>query len=322
MEKISALHSYINLHEKQILSTRESLFRDLFLVDKNLWESTKAIFQKKREESGYAPLWWEIIPCIYRDVFQLDWSYEEIFKAWFALYIQMIVLDDVSDKNRILSPSSHYQSVLLQLKWLWKLSSYVARSTKQKLFDDMVLSAFTSQLEDVSLKSTLSESKKQNVSINKRSLNHLPAIVISNRLPQYEDTIMWISKLITSIEAIFDDIQDIQEDFDEDNYSPLILRVLWDRATSFTWDIFGECMRSWVLTQELSTSKSIVAEILTTLESWGLENIQQTSSWNMFRQMYDDIEFVLNSLKSFDLTTFNESEIIEIKSLIKKVIPL
>jgi hypothetical protein len=109
---------------------------------------------------------------------------------------------------------------------LGKLLTNIAGSKYEKIADNMVASAFNGQLQDIALKhETGAITEKQESAINKNHLNHLIALAISSKLPQYESMIMKISELIIYIEHAFDDIQDIQEDFDEKNYSPLISRI-------------------------------------------------------------------------------------------------
>jgi hypothetical protein len=108
----------------------------------------------------------------------------------------------------------------------------------------------------------------------------------------------------------------------EKNYSPLISRILWNKAEYFTGDIFTEFIKSWMLKEELERVNSYVWEMLVIMEQWELKNLKETSSWKLFSNMKDEIQFILNAISSLDMNDINDTVVCDVKLLIKSVVPI
>lgn len=229
--KTNPVYELYNKHKDNIETSKELLFSRLGKINPAIKKQVENLYHKRKEKNP-VPYLGELYPWVISDLFDIDNVDEihEISQNWLALYYFTIFTDDVID-----SPSKQFVGnemislTALMKEGLFKLYKSVINTPYETEFENAINSVLNQgKIEEQNSNKITSKEIKVDYSAKKNDLIKLCTYSLVSLCPAPEkkkNIINFTNKLQLCFQYL-DDITDIKEDFNDNNYTVILNSLL------------------------------------------------------------------------------------------------
>lgn len=293
-------------HEKDIFSTRESLFLSLKEKSPTMSSAIQGIFERKLKKASEdnLPLMFELFPWIIKDFTNISWKKtHEISINWLAINLYVSFLDDHLDSKTEIKADEFLGASILAQKGLLNLFKIVNGTKFEKLFNDSLFTSANFQFEDVINQKIVNENsvEKSKSASGKNQILIACAGALAASKQNDEKFIIALTRKILLAVQFLDDLADFEDDLKNHNITVLLNEVVkrekLDIQNVKRNEIIYELILSGSLLTVINVIESSLSASIVLIEGNKIKNKKTNPSFQFFTALYFEVLSLKNLLE-------------------------
>lgn len=294
-------------HEKDILKTRESLYKFLNekvpLMSKGVLDILKRKEKKGKQEN--LPVMFELFPWIIKDLTGLSWrKTHQISINWLAINIYVSFLDEHLDTKTEINAEEFLGASVLSQKGLLNLFKIVNGTKFEKLFNDSLFSSANFQLDDVlnqQLVLNNNYKKTQSASGKNQILIACAGAIAASKQEDSKFVIQFTKQILLAVQFL-DDLADFEDDFKDNNITVLLNEVAKQNEINRNDLTRKELIEKLIFTNSLinviNQIESSLSAAIVLINNRKIKNKNSNPSFQFFTGLYYEILLLKNLLEN------------------------